>query len=50
MGAKGGKTQRGENAQPLMDHLVNLSSLLLKLVSFLQISIYDDNRWRLLRQ
>jgi len=33
-----------------MDHLVNLSSLLLKLVSFLQISIYDDNRWRLLRQ
>ena len=40
--------QGGENAQPLIDQLVNFSSLLLRLVSFLQVLIYCDNRWRLM--
>ena len=31
-----------------MDHCINFSGLLLWLVSFLQILIYCDNRWRLL--
>jgi len=48
MGKGAKKHQRGENAQPLIDHWVNLSILLLWLISSLQILIYYDNRWRLL--
>ena len=48
-GVIGGKTHKGgENAQPVIDHWVNFNSLLLWLVSFLQILIYYDNRWRML--
>jgi len=46
---RGRKKQRGRKCSPLIDHWVNVSSLLLWLVSFLQIIIYyDNNRWRLL--
>jgi len=41
-------TQRGQKCSPRIDHWVNLSSLILWLVSFLQILICYDNRWRLL--
>ena len=50
-GDDGGTKQHkaGENAQPLIDHRVNFSTLQLCLLSFLQILIYYDNyRWRLL--
>jgi len=52
-GAIRGKTQKhkmGENVQPLIDHWVNFSSLLLWLVSFLHILIYYDNNRLLLKQ
>jgi len=46
---KGAKKHKGgESAQRLIDHWVHFSSLLLCLVSFLQILIYYDNCWRLL--
>ena len=48
-GDRGAKQHRGgENDQPLIDHWVNFSSLLLWLFSILQILIYYDHRWRLL--
>ena len=42
------KHQGGKNAQPLIDHRINFSILLLWLVSSLPILIYYDKRWRLL--
>ena len=39
---------RGENAQLLINHLVNFNSLLLWNFSFLQIFIYYDIFWSLL--
>jgi len=42
--------QGGEKAQPVIDHWVNFRSLILWLVSFLQILIYSDNHLRLLLQ
>jgi len=48
-GDRGAKKHKGgESAQRLIDRWVNFSSLLLWIVSFLQISIYYDNCWRLL--
>ena len=48
-GKRGAKQHKGgKNAQPLIDHWINFRSLLLWLVSFSQIRIYYDNRWRLL--
>ena len=50
-GRQGAKQhQGGQNAQPLIDHWVNFSSPILRLVSFLQILFWYDNRWRLLLQ
>jgi len=46
-GDRGAKKHKGgESAQRLIDHWVHFSSLLLWLVSFLQILIYYDNCWR----
>ena len=46
-GDRGSKQHKGgENAQPLIDHWDNFSSLLVWLVSFLLILIYYDNNHR----